>query len=634
MFQILYYWAFEPVCMKCFSMKKKVLVRYYLFLGLAVCGCPVVFFAQMNYQQKYQIVQSYLLQREYEKALPFLQDVYEVAPEYWFEHYYEALVNTKKYTDAEKLIQKQLKKFSYRSDYYVYWGNLYVLQSNTKKAKEYFEKAIKKLPKDVSVIVLTAKQFMKYQMIEEALKVYEKAQALTGNPFYYERAEIYQQTKDFKALINVYLDVLYTQPGEIYNVQNQMQSLLAYNTNDTTQILQPVLKQEIIKRIQKYPDYSVYAELLIYLLTQQGEYEQALVQAKALDKRLNDEGMKLFQFCQICAKNQQFHTAEKCFEEIMKKGKNNPFYESARLEYLQNKYRALIYSDDKANADKVQLLKAQMYQYIQENKNSSLIYSLVLNLADVYAKYSGEFDRADSLLRSFIDRQQMKGDVKATFKLKLADVYVLQNKLWEAILLCMQVEKDFKYEALGQEAQYKRAKISFYSGEFKLAKSQADILKGATSKLIANDAMQLSVLISNVLFNDSTGMPLRYFAKADLLMFQNKLDAAIQTLDSINLKFTNHSLEDDIFYQKASIYEMKREWGMAEQMYLNIIQYYPQEMYADDAIMRLARLYQYPLKDTSKAMTYYLKLLTDYPGSVYVPEARKMYRLLRGDEIN
>ena len=613
---------------------KKVFVKYDWFWGLAVYGFPLVFFAQMTDSQKYQMIQSYLLQREYEKALPLLQDVYEVAPQYWFESYYETLVNIKKYTDAEKLIAKQLKKFPYRSDYYVYWGNLYALQSHTKKAKEYFEKAIKKLPNDISVIVLTAKQFMKHQMIEEALKVYDKGQALTRNPFHYERAEIYQQTKDYKALINVYLDVLYTQPGEIYNVQNQLQSLLAYNTNDTTQILQPVLKQEIIKRLQKYPDHSVYSELLIYLLTQQGEYEQAFIQAKALDKRLNDEGMKLFQFCQICTKNQQFHIAEKCFEEILKRGKNHPFYKSARLESLQNKYWALIYSEDNTNVHKVQWLKTQMYQYIQENKNASSIYTLVLNLADVYARYSNEFDRADSLLRNFIDRQQMSSDMKAIFKLKLADVYVLQNKLWEAILLCMQVEKDFKYEALGQEAQYKRAKISFYSGEFKLAKSQADILKGATSKLIANDALQLSILISNALFNDSTGMPLRYFAKADLLIFQNKLEAAIQTLDSINLKFTDHSLEDDIFYQKASIYEMKKEWAMAEQMYLNILQYYPEEMYADDALMRLARLYQYSLKDKQKAMTYYLKLLTDYPGSVYVPEARKMYRLLRGDEMN
>jgi TolA-binding protein len=146
--------------------------------------------------------------------------------------------------------------------------------------------------------------------------------------------------------------------------------------------------------------------------------------------------------------------------------------------------------------------------------------------------------------------------------------------------------------------------------------------------------LQLSLLISNALFNDSTGLPLSYFAKADLLIFQNKLDEAIVILDSINQKFTNHSLEDEIFFQKAMIYEKKQDWKQAEQMYLNIINFYPQEMYADDAVYNLAKLYQNKLNDKQKAMEYYLKLLNDYPGSLYVPDARKMYRTLRGDEVN
>ena len=591
------------------------------------------FWAQMNYQQKYQLVQSYLLQREYEKALPILQEVYEVAPDYWFESYFQALVSTKRYSDAEKLIVKQLKRFSNRTDYYVYWGYLYALQEDTKKADQYYEKAIRKLPKDVNVITLTAKQFLKYQRLEDALKVYEKGRELTGYPFYYERAEIYQQTRDFKSLINLYLDVLYSNPGEIYNVQNQLQSLLTFNPEDTTQILQPVLKQELIKRIQKYPDHLVYSELLIYLLTQQGEYEQAFIQARAYDKRSNDEGLKLFQFCQLCAKNQQFAVAEKCFDEILKKGKSNPFYESARLEYLQNKYQNIVHQIN-VPKDQVNSIKNQLYQYIQENAHSSVIYPLVFNLVDIYSKYLSEYNKADSVLNSFIYQSSVKPEIKASMKLKLADVYVLQNKLWEAMLLCMQVEKDFKYEALGQEAQFKRALISFYSGEFKLAKSQADILKGATSKFISNDAMDLSMLISNALFADSTGLPLKYYAKADLLLFQNKYEEALIVLDSINLLFTNHSLEDDIFFKKAKIFEQKKDWKQAEQMYLNILNFYPQEMYADDAVFELAKLYQYQLNDKQKAMEYYLKLITDYPGSIYVSEARKRYRILRGDESN
>ncbi len=590
-------------------------------------------FSQMNYQQKYQLVQSYLLQRDYEKALPILQEVYEVAPEFWLDPYYEALTQTKRYNEAEKLIAKQLKKFPYRSDYYVYWGHLYAVRENNKKAEEYYQKALRKLPKDPNAIILTAKQFQKYQLIEYALKVYEKGMELTSYPFYYERAEIYQQIKDYKLLINLYLDLLYSNPGEISNVQNQLQSFLAYNPNDTAALYEPLLKQELIKRIQKHPDNVVYVELLIYLLTQQGDYEQAFLQVKAYDKRSKDDALKLFQFCQICSKNQHYAIAEKCFEEVMKKGKQHPFYESARLEYLQNKYYAVTTSPSVSVQD-IYDLKNRLYVYIKENNNSSIIYPLVITLSDVYSKYLNDFTTADSLLQNFIERLQIKNEIKALFKLKLADVYVLQNRLWEAMLLCMQVEKDFKYEELGQDAQFKRAKISFYSGEFKLAKSQADILKGATSKLVANDAMQLSMLISDALNNDSSGAALTYYAKAELLLIQNKWSDALIMLDSINQKFTQHSLEDDIFFQKAKIYEQKQDWPNAEQMYLNILNYYPQEMYADDAAFKLAQLYQFKLNDKAKAMEYYLKLMSDYPGSLYVPEARKIYRILRGENVN
>lgn len=609
--------------------KRIIIISYFLIFNF------YCFYAQMNYQQKYQLIQSYMLQKEYEKALPLIKDVYEISPEYWFDLYYEALTETKNYAEAEKLIFKQLKKFPHDAQYYVFLGHLYDLQNNSKKARSYYDKSIDKLPKDVSGITTTAKQFLKYQLIDDALRCYEKGIKLTGYLFNYERAEIYYQKKDYKSLINLYLDILYSNPGELYNVQNQFQSLLSYNSNDTTQVFQPILKQELIKRIQKYPESSVYSEFLIYLLLQQNDYEQAFIQIKAYDKRNNDDGLKLFQFCQLCSKNEQYHIAGKCFEEVLKKGKNNPFYESAKIEYMQNKFQDIVHSGNISIQD-IEELKNEMYKYIQQNQNSPFIYPLIFDLADIYSKYlkNKSIDKADSLLNHYINQSSVNSNTKAKMKLKLADIYVLQNNFWSAILLCMQVEKDFKYDPLGQEAQLKRAQISFYSGEFQLAKSQADILKGATSKLIANDALQLSMIISNALFNDSTGNPLKYYAKANLMIFQNNLDDAIATLDSINQKFTNHSLEDDIFFQKAKIFEMKKDWKNAEQMYLNIINYYPQEMYADDAVFYLAKLYQYQLNDKNKAMEYYLKLLNDYPGSLYVPEARKLYRFLRGDEAN
>ncbi len=589
--------------------------------------------AQDNLTVKQQLLMQYLYQRDYEKALPLLEEVYAVYPDSWYQNYYDVLLAFNRYDDAEKITKSFLKKHPDRADIYVNWGHIYSLQQNTKKEKEYFDKAIKKLPNNSSIIVLTSKLFLTYNQVEYAMECYKKGKEVTGYPFNYEMAEIYQRTKDYKNLIGLYLDMLLDNPGELSVIQNQIQSLLTYNAQDTTQILQPILKQELIKKNQKYPDHMVFTDFLIFLLIQQNDYDNAFIQAKAADKRTKDEGLKVFQLGQTAANNKQFEVAQKCFLYVIQKGKQSPYYEAARYEYLRTKFMVINSSINPDLNESVQLSR-DIQSYIKENIHSSIIYPLVNDLSDIYTKYLHRFDKSDSLLRYFIDNPNIKDIDKAIFKLKLADTYVFENKLWEAILLCMQVDKDFKYESVGQEAQFKRATIAFYSGEFKLAKAQADILKGATSKLIANDAMQLSIIISNALFSDTTGKALHYFAKADLLIFQNKLDDALIMLDSINQKFTEHSLEDDIFFKKAKIFEKKQDYINTEAMYLNILQYFPKELYADDAVFNLAQLYQYKLNNTKKAMEYYEKLLNDYPGSLYVPEARKIYRTLRGDVIS
>jgi outer membrane protein assembly factor BamD (BamD/ComL family) len=47
----------------------------------------------------------------------------------------------------------------------------------------------------------------------------------------------------------------------------------------------------------------------------------------------------------------------------------------------------------------------------------------------------------------------------------------------------------------------------------------------------------------------------------------------------------------------------------------------------------LGNIYQYHLNDPAKAMERYQELMTDFPGSMFVVEARKRFRALRGDAV-
>jgi len=58
------------------------------------------------------------------------------------------------------------------------------------------------------------------------------------------------------------------------------------------------------------------------------------------------------------------------------------------------------------------------------------------------------------------------------------------------------------------------------------------------------------------------------------------------------------------------------------------------DILADNATFQLADLYENILGDTTKAQELYEKVLLEYPGSLFVVEARKRFRRLRGDDIN
>ena len=222
----------------------------------------------------------------------------------------------------------------------------------------------------------------------------------------------------------------------------------------------------------------------------------------------------------------------------------------------------------------------------------------------------------------------------ADSKIELADILLMTGEVWDASLLYSQVEKDFKNEPVGASAKFKNAKLSYYIGEFDWAKAQLDILKAATSKLIANDAMALSLLISDNSDLDSTYQALAIYSRADLAEFRNKYDLALLTLDTIFIKYKYHSLFDEAYYKKAEIYINKGLNDSAVVYYKKIITEYPYDILGDDAMYALGVMYEDVYKDKAKAMETYEKLMANYPGSTFMVEARKRFRKLRGDVVN
>jgi tetratricopeptide (TPR) repeat protein len=225
--------------------------------------------------------------------------------------------------------------------------------------------------------------------------------------------------------------------------------------------------------------------------------------------------------------------------------------------------------------------------------------------------------------------------ILSSCKLDLGDVYVMNNQPWEATLVYSQVEKGNSDVTITQDAKLRNAKLAYYTGDFTWAKGQLDVLKAATTQLIANDALNLSLLIKdNTGYQDSTGEALKFYARADLWIFKEEPDKAIKTLDSIDKNFPNNSLTDDILMAKALILIQQKDYAGAAPLLQNIADNHKFDLWADDAVFMLGDIYENHLQDKEKAKAWYQKIITDYPGSLYINEARKRFRILRGDKMD
>ena len=576
---------------------------------------------------------QYLEQKEYEKANVYLEILYDGAPDRWYADYYRSLLNSKSYDVAEKLVKRHIRGHRHDVYLYVHLGNVYGLKGEEKKAVESYDKALKELVPMQPYLQQLSQVFLEYKMYDRALAVYDKGRkANSSYPFFYERAEIFKAKGDLTAMIGEYLDALEYRESDLPTVQSQLQNNLGYDDKDGG-MKNPVLKQELQKRIAKSPGKIVLVEFLIFIQKQQRDFEGAFVQARALDKRLKEEGQRIYELAKLSVDNQQWATARRCYEYLLEKGPNSVYYDIATIEGLNVDYLALTQSSQPAR-EELLALETRLIAAYNKYRNLTLSHQLLKNLVNLQAYYLLKSNEAIALLEDFISQPALDLHVRADFKLLLGDLYLVHGAIWDASLLYSQVEKDFKYEAIGQDAKFRNARLSYYAGDFTWAKTQCDVLKGATSKLIANDALDLSLVITDAVGVDTNAAPLRLFASAELLIAQHRYSEAIARMDSINLLFSTHTLGDDIYFRKAGILLSLGKFAEAEAMYKSILEYYPLELYGDDAQFRLAVLYEESLNDREKAGRAYEDVLVKYPGSIYTVEARKRFRLLRGDAIN
>ncbi len=581
-------------------------------------------------QQDIELADYYYQNGQFAEAKLYYERVYKTnKTNKVYTNYLNTLIALNEFEEAEKMVKKKIKSENEDGVAYVQLGELYNKFNKKSEAQQEFDRAIDKVVPTRTNIMRLASEFSRINEYTYALQAYEKGKKndKEGYSFSYEIATIKGNLGQYPEMIESYLDLINESPNYIQTVQNSLDRTLQVQENEANMEL---LKTALLRRTQKSPENVQYIEMLTWLFLQKKEFGLALIQTQALDKRFGENGYRVMDLAELAASNKDYVTATKAYQYIIDKGPATEYYYMARTEKLQVMSLEIASRpgiDREAYATLASDYEATL-QILGKSAESAI---MMKDLAHIYAFFLGKTELATTLLQEAIALPGLYGKTQAICKLELADVYVFQNEVWDASLLYSQVELDFKDDPLGAEAKFRNARVSYYTGDFEWAQGQLDALKASTTKLISNDAIDLSLLITDNFNLDTILAPMQMFARADLLSFQNKFNEANVVLDSILTDYPTHSLTDEILMLKADMRAKSSDYKGAVELYKKIVELHFKDITADDAIWKLAEISEKIEGDTAGAMSYYEKIITEYPGSLYVVEARKRFRELRGN---
>ena len=600
-------------------MKKLTFIFLLLIASIGMAATP---------EDNFNLAQEYFSKSDYAKAKSYYQKLND-NDEYSariYENYRICLIKLKEFKTVDKYLKKKLKSDPTNAQLIVDKALNQQMMGNEKSYLSLIKKEEEYRKKNLLALRELVKALRSRDLIDEAIQVMNNAKSTFHDEalFSYDLADIYLRKGNTKVFITHILVYVKEEPNQLLYVENLFQSVLKLKDYDELEIqLFPLLTDK---------STQVYSELITWMYIQKKDFYNAYVQLRAIDKVTYDRGKRLLELGALALYNVDYENAITIFSYVQEN------YPSDYNGYVAEKLkigakRQKIESTYPIDTALIQSIVVDYKELLTRTRRVDDQIDIKRQMARMEAFYLAKYNESIANLKSLINNPRISLVLKSECKLELGDIYILVNEPWESALLYYQVEKDFETETIGHEAKLRNSKLSYYKGDFELAQSHLDILKEATSREISNDAMALSLLIKDNLALDTSDAALKLYAFAELYEFQGNINKSISYLNSLIKTFEGHSLIDECYFKKGQILLSKGQYEAALQNFKIVVSDFPDDILADAALYNLAITYEIYLKNTELAKATYKRILIDYSGSVYAVDARKRYRLLRGDKI-
>lgn len=589
---------------------KKIIALLFIFLSLFVHG------------QNEQLALNYFDRGEFEKALVSYEELLKAQPNNfnYFQKAVECYQQLQQFDKAEKAIQERLDKYK-QGNFLVELGYNYQLQKNQEKANKYYDQAIDKIKKNPSEVYQIAYVFDRKALVDYALLAYQTAVSLEPKfNFNFQMALLYGQKGETDKMIDMFLTEAYTNPQNLIMIQNQ---LSRFTTEETDVTFNDALKKALLVRIQKNQDIF-WNEFLSWFYVQQKEYGKAFIQEKAIYKRNPESFSNIVNLGQLAIEENDQESAKEILGFVLENTKDLDLQIQSHSYLMEMKI-------DKALPKDYPAINLELDNLIKEFGVSPFSLSLLKIKAHFVTFNMKDAETGKVILKNVLE-MPLNRDQVAEVKMELADILLFEEKFNQALIYYSQIENDANNSPIGQEASLKTAKTSYFKADFKWAEHQLKVLKSASTQLIANDALDLFLLISDNTVEDSTQVALKKFARADFLLYQEKKQDALIAFQAILKENKGDAIEPVTLLRIGKIYEELGDTNAALANYKLILDNFKECIYIDEALFYSAEIYN-QLNDIEQAKPLYEEVITKHEDSIHYVTSQKKYRKLRGDSI-
>ncbi len=577
--------------------------------------------AATAFSQNEQLAQNYFDKGEFEKALISYQQLLQSQSgnSFYFQRLVESYQQLQQFDAAEKAIQERFEMYK-QSNLLVELGYNFHLQKNEVKAKSYYEQAIEKIRSNPNDIYVVAAVFERRVLIDYALQSYKLAVSLEPRfNFNYQMAVLYGQQGNTEMMISTFLDESIANPNSLIMIQNQLSRFMIEDGEST---FNEALRKSLLVRAQKDQDIF-WNQYLSWYYVQLKEYGKAFIQEKAIYKRNSETFSNIVNLAKLALDEEETETAQEILAFVIENTTDPEVLIQANFFLIEMRVTKATEKDYKS----IELELAALISKFGVTPSTLSLQMLQAHFVTFNLKNPTQ---GKEIIKSALELSLNKYQ-KADLKMELADIFLYEEKFNQALLYYSQIEDDLKNHALGHEASLKAAKTSYFKTDFDWALQQFKVLKSASSELIANDALEYFLLINDNKVSDSTQVALKKFARADYLLYQNKMPEALAGFQLILKENKGDEIESATLLRIGKIYEKLDNFALALQQYQEIIDHFSDGIYIDEALYFSAEIYSKDLKDPEKAKPLYEKILFNHEDSIYFIDARKKYRQLRGD---